>query len=374
MSQHTFDYAIVGAGLAGLSIAATLSKETTNIALLDGADTIGGLTRPIASPTGVIDNGLRHVPASDLNASALKFLEELLGLKVIRSIVDHPPLTFEDGALKPFVGFGDRSPDFYDQLAPLLQPRSFDFHLLPHEWPALLFEKFGGQFMPRSHVTRINVENEAVTHLTINGAKSLKASQVIYTGPVKSLAILMGDAISPRLKQKLSKNSYWTAVCLDLCHDKVVTSEPALHVLNGTTVDELGPCVGKFLPSAETEQGPRQTSQWMTFLDEEVTEESEVVAHALKKIKRQIKRAYPDALEGLVRERILLAPMIAGTGDLKLNADQSWPGITNLWIGSSALSMGSGTCGALLQARLIAASLGFGPSIPHDSETIEASL
>lgn len=359
MSQHTFDYAIVGAGLTGLSLAASLSRETKNIVLLDGAETFGGLTRPINFPTGMMDNGLRHIPATDLNEIALEHLESILGLKLMKSVIDAPPVTFEDGSLKPFVGFGDRSPEFYDQIAPLLNPRRFELHLEPREWPTLLMEKFTGQFMPRSHVTRVNVENDSVTHLTINGAKSIKASQVIYTGPVKPLAVILGDLLNARQKQKLSKNSYWTAVCLDLCHSKLVSEEISLHVLNGTTVDELGPCVGKFLPTAETADGVRQSSQWMTFLDEEVTEESEIVAHALKKIKRQIKRAYPEALDNLVRERILLAPMVSGNGDLKLNADQSYPGVQNLWIGSAALSKTKGTAAALLQSRLLLASLGF---------------
>lgn len=374
MSQHTFDYAIVGAGLTGLSLAAALSRETNNIVLLDGADTFGGLTRPISFPTGTLDNGLRHIPATDLNELALEHLESLLGLKLMKSVIDAPPVTFEDGSLRPFVGFGDRSPEFYDQIAPLLNPRFFELHLAPREWPALLMEKFTGQFMPRSHVTRVNVENEAVTHLTINGAKSVKASQVIYTGAVKPLAVILGDLLNPRQKQKLSKNSYWTAVCLDLCHAKHVTSELALHVLNGTTADDIGPCVGRFEPGAADAM---QASQWMTFLDEEVTEESEIVAHALKKIKRQIKRAYPEALEGLVRERILLAPMVSGTGDLKLNADQSFPGVPNLWIGSAALARTRGTAAALLQSRLLLASLGFAsaPQLETAPEPIdEATL
>lgn len=372
MSQHTFDYAIVGAGLTGLSLAAALSRETNNIVLLDGADSYGGLTRPIQFPSGTIDNGLRHIPATDLNQLALEHLESLLGLKLVKGVTDSPPITFEDGSLRPFVGFGDRSPEFYDQIAPLLNSRFFELHLAPRDWPALLMEKFTGQFMPRSHVTRVNVEGDLVTHLTINGAKSVRAGQVIYTGAIKPLSVILGDLLNPRQKQKLSKNSYWTAVCLDLCHARQVTGDPSLHVLNGTTADDIGPCVGRFVTSVE--DGP-QASQWMTFLDEEVTEESEIVAHALKKIKRQIKRAYPDALEGLVRERILLAPMVSGTGDLKLNADQSFPGVGNLWIASAALSHTKGTAAALLQSRMLLASLGFAPA-PQlvTTESAEATL
>lgn len=360
MSQHIYDYVIVGSGLAGLACAVRLSRETNNIALLDGQDQIGGVNRPIPFPTGIVNNGLRHLPRNELNEKALLFLEDLLGLKVIAGHANEPPLTFEDGRLREFVGFGDNPPEFYDQLRPFMNPDRLELHLEPYAWPQLLADRFQGQFLPRSYVTRLHVEEGKVHQITVNGAKTIRAANVIYAGPVKSLAILLPpDAISARARQKLAKNKYWTALCLDLCHAKPQTESTAIHFLNGTTQDEIGPCTGRFLPAAETANGVQQTSQWMTFLDEEVTEDSEIVGTALKKMKRQIKRAYPEALEGLVRERIMIAPTIAG-GELKLRADQSLPEAENLWIASAQLSPENGVAGALLQAHLVLAAMGFG--------------
>jgi glycine/D-amino acid oxidase-like deaminating enzyme len=37
-SSHVYDYAIIGSGLSGLAIAAALSKETSNIILLESRD------------------------------------------------------------------------------------------------------------------------------------------------------------------------------------------------------------------------------------------------------------------------------------------------------------------------------------------------
>lgn len=358
MSQHIYDYAIVGSGLSGLAIAARLSQETSNIILLDSQEQAGGMNRPIPFPTGVINNGLRAIPDNELNRKALLFLEDLLGLKLIGETLHQPPVTFEEGQLREFVGFGDQSIEFYDQLRPFLTADRLQTKLEPYAWPQLLFEKFKGHFQPRSYVTRFHIEDETVNQITINGAKTIRAANVIYTGPLKSLATLLSsDVLSARAKAKISKNITWTALCLDLCHSSPVTESQALHVLNGTTQDEIGPSVGLFLPVNEG----KQTSQWMTYLDEEVTEDSEIVGAALKKMKRQIKRAYPEALTEIVRERIMIAPAIAG-GEIKLNADQSLPEVKNLWMASATLSPERGLAGALLQAHLVLASLGFADS------------
>jgi len=83
------------------------------------------------------------------------------------------------------------------------------------------------------------------------------------------------------------------------------------------------------------------------------------VGLSLKKMKRQIKRAYPEAFEGLKLERIFIAPMIAGNGDLKLHANQTLPTLQNLWVASSPINIQKNLVGALLQAELVVSSLGF---------------
>lgn len=363
MSQHVFDYAIIGSGLSGLATAVRLSRETHNVVLLEGADVAGGVNRPIQFPTGVINNGIRSLADTALNREALLFLEDLLGLKILRGSHEAPPVTFSEGQLREFIGFGDSAIEFWDQLQAYTNPQRLELHLEPAMWTALLLEKFTGQFLPRSFVTRVQTEEGRAVALTINGSKTIKTHNVIYAGPIKGLTTLLPqDTLGARARQKLAKNLYWTGVCLDLCHAKQISESESVHILNGTTQDEFGPCAGRFLPPAQTDNGVLQTSQWITFLDEEVTEDSEIVATALKKIKRQLKRAYPEALDGLIRERIMVAPMIGGNGELKLNGDQSLPEIPNLWIASAALSPESGVTGALLQSRLVLASLGFGTS------------
>jgi hypothetical protein len=356
-TSHVYDYVVIGGGLAGLCIANALSRSTSNVLLIESGDFPGGLNRAIQSPAGAVNNGLRFLPDSELSHKAMAFLEMLLMQTVSPVGVENPPVTFEDGSLKQFVGFGDLTPKFYDDIAYFTNPRSLLTTLAPHEWTQLLFQNYKGEFLSRSYVTRFNVTEadgeKRVESLTVNGQKIISAQNFIFTGAIKNLKTLLPDGIfSPRALQKMSKSEYWTAVCLDLFHDQPVTDSTAMHILNGTTQDDLGPCAGKFLG---------QYSQWLTFVGDEEAEDSEVIGAALKKIKRQIKRAYPNALDNLKFERILVVPSYSGNGELKLSADQSLAGVENLWIGSAPMNSQKNLLGALLQAELVLSSLGHHP-------------
>ncbi|WP_413943659.1 FAD-dependent oxidoreductase [Bdellovibrio sp. HCB-162] len=379
---HIYDYAIIGSGLTGLSIAAALSRETDNIALIEAADVAFGTNKKVNFPTGPINNGLRFVPDSVLAEKAMSFLEKILNKKVIADVSEEAPITYEAGGFKTFLGFGENPPAFYEELAYFTSSKRIDLASQPFEWTQALFEQFKGDFMPRSYVTKFHQEGDKVSHITINGSKTLHAQNFIFAGTVKDLGVLLPeDSISTRARSKLSKNTYWTALCLDVCHSKEVTDSTAMHILNGTTQDEIGPCAGRFLPSVEVEGQKLQASQWMTFIEQEVTEDSEVVGMALKKIKRQIKRAYPEALDNIKLERIFVAPIIAGNGDIKLSANLTIPELENLWIASSTVNEQKNLVGALLQAEMIVASLGFRVeaseevTMNHEEETPqEASL
>lgn len=367
---HTYDYAIIGSGLTGLALAAALSRETKNIALIEANDFPFGSNKKVNFPSGAINNGLRFVPDSLLAEKSMAFLEALIGKSPIRDITDETPVTFEGGQFKSFLGFGDTPPAFYDELQYFLSSKRIELTAEPYEWTQTLFEQFKGEFIPRSYVTKVHAEGELVTHLTINGSKTLHAHNFIFTGNVKDLALLLPEeSLSMRARSKLSKNNYWNALCLDICHSHAVTDSTATHILNGTTQDEIGPCVGRFLTAGTTEEGETiQTSQWLTFIEHELTEDSEQVGAALKKIKRQIKRAYPTALDNIKIERIFVTPIIAGHGDIKLNANQSLPSLPNFWIASPTVHEQKNLVGSLLQAQTVLAALGFQPTLEAPAE------
>lgn len=352
-----YDYVVIGSGLSGLAIANALSRITENVALIEAADHFGGYNKKVTTPAGAINNGLRLVPASSSGEKALQFLESLIGQEIIESSFTGLPLTYESGQFKEFLGFGDHPPAFYDEVKYFIQSDFYRLKIEPFAWPELLFAGFKGDFLSKSYVTKFIIEDALAQGVMINGTKQVFGKNFIFTGSVKDLSVLLpDDSIPYKVRAKLSKNQYWTALCLDLTHKGVVTTQQSIHLLNGTTQDEIGPCVGRFLPTPEGSEF--QVSQWLTFVSHEETEDSEIVGTALKKIKRQIKRAYPQALDSLAHERIFVAPNLCGNGDLKLSANQTIPQVKNLWIGSGTLNEGQNLIGSLLQAQLVLSQFG----------------
>jgi hypothetical protein len=360
--NHVYDYIIVGGGLNGLTVAAALSKITENILLIEASESVGGHNRMILGPVGPQNNGLRFLPGTESAQKAVRFLSSLTGENIASAKSDSPSVTFSEGQVQSFLGFGDEAPAFYDEISYFTTPQKLEMNLEPYQWVQKLAESFKGEVMTRSYATKFQLEDGRIKSVSINGQKIVNGVNFIYCGPLKALKNLLPEgALNYRALQKLSKGKYWTAVCLDLLHKGQVTSEHSVHVLNGTTKDEVGPCVGQFHPAAEKDGELVQLSQWISFVDDEEAEDTENIGAALKKIKRQIKRAYPEALENLKHERILVVPSFSGDGDLKLSGQQTLSSVKNLWIGSATAHDQRNLVGALLQAELVTASLGCHP-------------
>src|SRR5689334_8639172 len=133
--MHIYDYIIIGSGLTGLCIAKKIQRETDNILILESSDQIGGDNRPVNLRGQIIDNGLRFFPGGDFPMKSLSFLSSLLEQPVttgetFANIVE----TYEASGFKNFVGFGDKSPEFYDQLAYFLNSEEARLSATPREW------------------------------------------------------------------------------------------------------------------------------------------------------------------------------------------------------------------------------------------------
>jgi hypothetical protein len=379
--MHVYDYVIIGGGLTGLTIAKKISEETENILVLEAQDYIGGSNHVARLQQHEINNGLRFFPGSEQSVRAISFLEYLLKQKINLSIVENNPETYESSGFKRFVGFGDKTIEFYDQLNYFLSDSEMQLGSQPYQWIQSLKEALHQKIMTKSIVTRfgfesLDSESPKLTHILVNGTKTIHAQHFIFTGSVKDLRLLLpDDVLNPRAKAKLKKSQAWQGVCVDLFHSHKI-DKPNLFFLNGTTDDDIGPCVGRFLtenitlnqtPSSVDVEGQvsGQVSQWLSFVDSESAEDTENIGLVLKKIKRQIKRAFPEIAESIKAERIFISPPLSGA-DVKINANGSFPKVPNLWIGSAQLSIKPNLLGALLQAQTILAALGFMTASPAD--------
>jgi hypothetical protein len=371
--MHIYDYIIIGSGLTGLTIAKKISQETDNLLILEAQEFAGGTNHAAIINNQNINSGLRFFPASDVANKALNFLEQLIGSNLKTTTTENNIETYEASGFKKFVGFGEKSPEFYEQLSYFLNKEEQLLSLQPYRWTQLLAEQLTDKIQTKSIVTRfgfeaLDSENPRLTHVIVNGNKLIHAHNFIFAGPAKELGLLIPDDImNLRAKAKLKKSKAWQGVCVDLFHTSQI-EKTNQFLLNGTTDDELGPCIGRFL--APLENG--QISQWMSFIDSESAEDTENIALVLKKMKRQIKRAFAEVGETIKKERISVSPVFSGA-DLKLNANGTFPKVANLWIGSSQVSAYQNLLGSLMQAQFILSSLGFIPTLelaaPTESTT-----
>ena len=395
--MHIYDYIIIGSGLTGLTIAKKISEETENILVLEAQDILGGDNRPVQLAQNTINNGLRFFPATQASEKALNFLQTLLGQQTAAATtVENLVETYEASGFKKFLGFGEKPPEFYDQLSYFLASQEQTLATQPYEWVQTLAASLEDKIQKKSIVTRfgfegLDSEKPKLTHVMVNGTKQIYAQNFIFAGPAKDLALLVpDDVLNARAKAKLKKSTAWQSVCVDLFHTASVEKQN-LFLLNGTTDDDLGPCIGRFLakPQVQTETASEtatetsatatvtstataqvgQVSQWTSFIDSESAEDTENIGLVLKKIKRQIRRAFPEVAETIKSERIFVSPALSGA-DLKISANGTLPKVDNLWIASAQTSNYQNLLASLMQARLVLSSLGF---LASDENSVTAN-
>ncbi len=330
--SHKFDVIIIGAGLTGLMISRVLLEKGLKVALVDEHERWGGVHHVTNIADQKMDNGFRFIPDTESARAALSFFNKYTGAYSDIQSVENQLITYEAGEFKSFVGFGDEAPEFYSELSYFLSPQKIKLTTPIYSWCESLAPEEGLTYLPRSIVTKIEVQDGLATNLTINGSKNLGARYVIYTGTLPDLAkLLPEETLSAKARQRLLKASYSSALSLSLAHNKISEQIDPLNVLIGHSQEGLEVALGEFSSTIEA----TQTSQWLSFISQNEVEDTERVAHHFKAMKRLIKRAYPDLQ--IKQERIALFPHYAG-GEIKLKEDLSLPQASNLFVARAGAS------------------------------------
>lgn len=355
--SQEFDSIVIGGGLSGLLVAHQLEGTGRKVALVEAMDMFGGTSRPQSGVVGLTDNGLKVIPSTPAARENLAWLETVLDASLDIEEIEAPPLTYDNGKFQPFVGFGDFEPEAAAELAYFSSPRRLVTSTTPKDWVKTLTDTFTGSVFLQSHATKLQYDDGFLIEVIINGAKRLSGREYVFCATPRDLAPLIPEqAASSRQRHRLSKGKFFTAVYLDMLHGKPVTESHQLHMLKGANEE---PLAGLFHPAVRLDNGEHvQLSQWCTFIRSDLTDDAEETATALKKIKRQVKRAYDTALDGLLNERIVISPASHGEIEGLLDDDQRWPKIENLWLTSNFFNPNRGLVGTLDQARRVVTQMG----------------
>ncbi len=359
--KNSYDIGIIGGGFTGLLCGMILSQNY-HVALLEGLDRPGGLLKSVEDNEPFLINRFNFFPDSLINQSALQYFFNQINRVEELIPIDTPPVTHENGGFIPFIGFGALpTPDYFKELQYYTSHRSIEIKSHPHEWIQSFLSRFKGDLLNSSHVTKIIIENDTVDHLVVNGSKKIYAKNYIFCGNLKNLSqLLPTHCLGTKEEQKITKAKTWSTLSLDLLHNQELTTNKNIHVFCTTEKNQTQTLafLGQFSSTQTSENNSQQASHWFTFVSPRLDEDTdELTTRLLKKMKNQIKKAYPSALKTVIKERIVFAQDTHGKIEMKLKANQTLPNLKNFWIGSSLIHNQQNLIGSIEQSRLIISAL-----------------
>jgi hypothetical protein len=339
MAKNKYDYILIGSGIEALLKALELEREGLKGCLVEKEEMPGALYRGWKSGDTTFDSHLCYLPQTETMALAIRQLQIEIP-ELMSTPLDLGPLTFHNGHVQPFVGFGEttnEAVDLYSQFTPAQQL------MLSHNTSSivsLLKQKYQGDFLNLSEVTSLELQPEPT--VVLNGATTLTATTLYcFESPLRLAKLLLHSksSLPKNLVSKLSKTVLWTSVNLVYQHKQPVTQTQAMHILVGSKEQ---PCIGRFV--FENEQ---PTSQWLSLVGPEVAADSELLGGTIREMKKQIKRMYPHFFDSVLKENITIAPESYGAVNPQLFENDSFPKAAGLKIGSRYYAGGAGLWGDL---------------------------
>ncbi|MGE4130671.1 MAG: FAD-dependent oxidoreductase [Bdellovibrionales bacterium] len=330
---------IVGGGLTGLLIAHRLHTKGHKVTLLEKQDFLGGsLRRP----------NVNLFPATDSAVGLMEWLKSLAPLPVNFSVAEHRPQIFEEGRWRPFAGFLDAEFKSLNELSHISAANEIRLEPSSDQIVRMLVEQLPLSAQCQTEVTQIRCKDGRVEEVVLNGDKSLRTEQLIFTGNPQELNRLIdGESLPPKYRTRLAKMAQWTSVTLELSHPEPLSDSDAILVF-GSSSKEFEPVFGRVVGT---------TSRWMTLVHSERSDEHDFTGQCLRHIKRQLKRAWPQLFDNPLEEKILVQAEAFGQHSLKTRVPWQIPELSNLFIGGPTLAEAPGWLGSVESARGILALL-----------------
>lgn len=345
MSKNKYDYIILGSGLEALLKNLELEQQGLHGCVVEKEELAGGLFRGLRNNDAVFESHLCYLPDTPALRPQIETLQNLFPELSAQSI-DVGPLTFQNGQVQPFVGFGETSNEAVDLYSQWTHSPQWLFSKSIASLIADLRQKMRADFLNLSEVTSLELSPDVV--VTLNGATPLKAQTVYcYDSPLKLSKWLLHSKTTPlpkTLVPKLSKTVLWTSISLIYQHQRSLTESRAVHVLYGSKEQ---PSLGRFLVENDT-----PTSQWLCLVGPETAADSESLGSTIREMKKQIKRMYPSFFETVEKENIIISPESYGLVNPQLLENDGFHKVPHLKLGSRFFTNGIGLWGDLQSLSL----------------------
>lgn len=335
-----YDVAIIGSDLSTLILAQLLhAQHELKTVVISTKQSLQDFRKDINDQSICLDENIQFLPGDSESIDAIQWLyNSVLETDIESQINEANPVTFDGGKFKPFLGFGGRDLKTIDILNYYFNQQEAHLNLSPEEWAQLLIKKFEGDFLPKSFVTQVIVEDGRVESVILNETKKLAADKFVFCGsPKELLELLPSSVLTGKVRQKIAKSPLYTRLNLNIQHGTNFDHQSGIHVLVGTK-DDFEPVVGRFaqgpllIDGGESTDSKVLTSHWTYLLNDENYGEPEAIGAAVKYMKRQIKRAYPESFDGENQETI--AVYRDSHGHVDLDSIQL-KGLNNFFIASS---------------------------------------
>lgn len=366
-----YDVVIIGDEFSALLLAQKLATNGRHVALVPNKESLEDFRKDHNERAVGTHEPFQYAPMNSEAEELFSWLEEeyFPQQKLHGDLCDTPPVTFEGGQFKTFLGFGERKLKSIDALQYYLSSQSVYLKEPIQGLVDQLLKEPSFDILDKMTVTSFEVEDKNLASVTLNGSTPLKADQFIFCSSPKELLTLFNDAsFGGRQRQKLAKSKLWTRVNLVFHYTDTFEHQPGIHILMGTK-DDFEPLVGEF---QETPKG--FVSTWTYLLDQEQSEDPEIMGGIIKYMKRQLKRAYPDSFNFIDSEKIKVHTDTHGQIEALFD---SWTpkNVNNLFVASPQLSPFSGVLANLERAQsLLLELLGPQDKLVQRKATSTASL